>query len=188
MNATVEKITHQQYELVAQNPDYKNIPTEEDMHAIAVLKAIVEHQDIFIHRQFMRAEIPELFGLEFNKAVWESGHITPKNRDEQFLLVTLNKQGKIQAHQYHDKFEDPETFKWQSQASTTIKSKKGQVILHHEKVHLFVRKNKLENKKAAPFYYLGRIDYQSHSGEKPLDVTWQLQVPLPNSLFEHFSF
>jgi superfamily II DNA or RNA helicase/HKD family nuclease/SOS-response transcriptional repressor LexA len=185
---TVEKITHQQYELVAQNPDYKNIQTEEDMHAIAVLKAIVEHQDIFIHRQFMRAEIPELFGLEFNKAVWESGHITPKNRDEQFLLVTLNKQGKIQAHQYHDKFVDAKTFKWQSQASTTIKSKKGQAILHHEKVHLFVRKNKLENKKAAPFYYLGRVDYQSHSGEKPLDVTWQLQVPLPKGLFEHFSF
>jgi superfamily II DNA or RNA helicase/SOS-response transcriptional repressor LexA len=184
----VNKLAHQQYELIAQNPDYENIPTEEDMHPIAILKSVVEHQDVFIHQQFMRADIPPLFGLEFNKSVWEAGHIIPKNRNEQFLLVTLNKQGKVQAHQYHDKFEDAKTLKWQSQATTKVESKKGQAIISHEKVHLFVRKNKLHNGKAAPFFYLGLVNYKSHSGEAPMDVVCNLEISLPDALLTYFSF
>lgn len=35
-------------------------------------------------------------------SVWEAGHIIPKNRDDQFLFVTLNKQGRNLEQQYHD--------------------------------------------------------------------------------------
>ena len=184
----VNKLAHQKYELVAQNPSYEDMPTEEDMHPIAVFKSLVEHQDVFLHQQFMRADIPPLFGLPFNKSVWETGHIIPRDRDEQFLLVTLNKQGKKLEQQYHDKFEDTTTLKWQSQAATKVDSKKGHAIINHQKVHLFVRKNKLHNGKAAPFYYLGLVTYKSHTNEKPMDVVWNLEVPLSRQLFEFFNF
>ena len=63
----------------------------------------------------MREEIPELFNLEFNKGIWEQGHVCPKAIDEQILLVTLNKRNHGKEHRYHDYFIDSNTFHWQSQ-------------------------------------------------------------------------
>jgi hypothetical protein len=39
---------------------------------------------------------------------------------------------------------------------------------------------------ASPFYYLGKLDYQTHQGEAPMNVTWKLQKPLPTKLFDYF--
>lgn len=183
---TVKKLAHQQYELVAQNPEYQPMVTDSDMHPLATLKSTIDPADVYTHQEFMRSEIPPLFGLEFTKAIWEAGHIRVKQRSDQFLLVTLNKQGKNIEHQYHDSFDSNTQFQWQSQAKTKLTSAKGKAILHHENVHLFVRKNKLLKGKAAPFYYLGKVNYQSHTGETPISVTWELITPIPDSLLEYF--
>lgn len=182
----VKKTGDQQYQLIPQNPDYDPIEAIGEMHTLAFLKDIVDPTDIYIHKELMRQEIPTLFGLEFNKGSWEAGHIKPKHSDEQFLLVTLNKQGKADEHQYHDYFVDQTTFHWQSQAKTTMNSIKGKALQHHSDVHLFVRKNKLTASKASPFYYLGKVDYQMHQGEAPMNITWKLQTPIPNQLLGHF--
>jgi superfamily II DNA or RNA helicase/HKD family nuclease/SOS-response transcriptional repressor LexA len=181
----VSKIGDQQYRLIAQNDDYEPIDANEDMKTLAFLKAVIDPADVYIHKEFMRQEIPSLFGLEFNKGSWESGHVRPKDCDEQFLLVTLNKQGKASEHQYHDYFVDQTTFHWQSQASTRSDSAKGRALQKHGNVHLFVRKNKLTGGTASPFYYIGKLDYQSHHGEAPMSVTWLLQSPLPPVLLSH---
>ena len=51
-------------------------------------------------------------------------------------------------------------------------------LIEHEKkgisIHLFVRENKLANKKAAPFRYYGPVRYQKHEGSAPMSVTWEL--------------
>jgi hypothetical protein len=139
----------------------------------------------------MRADIPPLFGLEFNKAIWETGHVCPKEITGQILLVTLNKQGKNRNEQYHDYFIDEETFHWQSQNSAGPTGKKGKGIIEHRaqgsEVHLFVRKNKLQDGKAGPFSYCGMVDYQSHKSEKPMNVTWRLQAPLSEQLYSYFT-
>jgi superfamily II DNA or RNA helicase/SOS-response transcriptional repressor LexA len=182
----VEKVGDQQYKLIAQNPDYEPMDADEEMQTLAFLKSVIDPADVYIHIEFMRQEIPPLFGMEFNKGSWESGHIKPKNCDDQFLLVTLNKQGRASEHQYHDYFIDPTTFHWQSQASTRSVSSKGRMIQQHDNVHLFVRKNKLgANKTASPFYYLGKVDYKSHQGEAPMNVIWKLQTPLPAALLNY---
>jgi hypothetical protein len=181
----VKKIGDQQYQLIAQNTDYELLETDENMKTLAFLKAVIDPADVYIHKEFMRQEIPSLFGLEFNKGLWESGHVRPKGCDEQFLLVTLNKQGKASEHQYHDYFVDQTTFHWQSQASTRSNSAKGQALQKHGNVHLFVRKNKLTGGTASPFYYIGKVDYRSHHGEAPMNVTWSLQTPLPTELLNH---
>ena len=54
------------------------------------------------------------------------------------------------------------------------------------KVFLFVRKNKLERGKGAPFYYCGNVSYQAHEGEKPMSVKWLLDRPLSEELFDLF--
>jgi len=183
---SVNKLSQGQYELVAQNSDYEPMKATEDMATFARLKDVIDPMDLYLHKSFMRADIPGLFGLEFNKGAWEAGHVCPKNHDDQFLLVTLNKQGKNVDHQYHDYFESGETFHWQSQNMTAPSGGRGQRLINHQangsKLHLFVRKNKLEAKKGAPFYYCGTVNYVSHEGEKPMSVVTGLDCELSEYL------
>jgi hypothetical protein len=37
------------------------------------------------------------------------------------------------------------------------------------------------------FWFLGPATYVSHEGERPMAVTWQLDVPLPGDLFAQFA-
>ncbi|TGD72519.1 DUF3427 domain-containing protein [Mangrovimicrobium sediminis] len=177
--------------LVAQNPSYPDIPVTAKIALIAELRKKIDPLDLQLHQAFLRADIPPLFGLEFSKAIWETGHVCPKEISEQILLVTLNKQGKNANEQYHDYFLDDHTFHWQSQNSTAPGGKRGKGIVEHKRlgsaVHLFIRKHKLLDGKAAPFIYCGRVDYESHNSEKPMNVTWKLQSPLPNSLLSYFA-
>ncbi|MDG1206305.1 MAG: DUF3427 domain-containing protein, partial [Pseudomonadales bacterium] len=178
------------YDLVANNPDYETIPHNDAMNTIARLRTIVDPTDLYLHNSFMREEIPALFGLEFNTGLWQSGHVCPKGHPDQYLFVTLNKQSHAVDHRYHDYFIDRQTFHWQSQNSTTPKGAKGKRIVNHVKndgrVFLFVRKNKLERGKGAPFYYCGNVSYQTHEGEKPMSVKWLLDRPLSEELFDLF--
>ena len=139
-----------QYDLIAQNPDYETIRADESMRTFARLKEIIDPFDLYLHRSYMRAEIPPLFGLEFNKGVWEQGHVCPKAIDEQILLVTLNKRNHNKEHRYHDYFKDSNIFHWQSQNRSTEENNSGLKIINHvvnqSSVHLFVRKHKLANK------------------------------------------
>jgi len=178
------------YDLLARNSSFPVFQANEEMRTFARLKFVINPLSLALHQSFMREKIPGLFGYEFKKGAWESGHVTIKGSIDQFLFVTLNKQGKQQEHQYHDYFKDKHHFHWQSQNSTDPKSGKGKRIINHEKdgsdVYLFVRKNKLEGKTAAPFVYCGTLIYQSHSGAKPMDVEWRLDDPLTDELLEYF--
>ena len=114
----------------------------------------------------------------------------PNGSDDQFILVTLNKQGKAADHQYHDYFTDVATFHWQTQNSVGPDGGRGKGLINHKangsKLHLFVRKNKLEAKKAAPFYYCGPMEYVSHEGEKPMSVVTGLDHELDEYLKMEF--
>ena len=145
-----------------------------------------------LHKEYMRADIPPLFGHEFNEAIWNSGFVTPKGFKDIYLLVTLDKSGKSQEHQYSDYFIDKNTFFWQSQNSNEPKSGKGKRLLTHQldgaEVHLFVRKyGKLKGGTAAPFISCGTVKYMSHEGTKPMNVRWKLDDALPESLMKKFN-
>jgi superfamily II DNA or RNA helicase/SOS-response transcriptional repressor LexA len=178
------------YVLEAWNKDYEDIPASEEMRTFARFRSLVDPLDFMIHKQLMRENIPSLFGHAFNRGLWESGHILLKENKDQILLVTLNKQGKIAGHRYHDYFIDESHFHWQSQNSTTPENKRGIAIINHAKdnsrIHLFVRKYKLAGKTAAPFYYCGTLQYQQHKNSAPMSVIWELDTPLSSDLIEQF--
>tara|TARA_R110002110_G_scaffold415748_1_gene654845 strand:+ start:80282 stop:83413 length:3132 start_codon:yes stop_codon:yes gene_type:complete len=186
----VETAVDGDFVLAAQNPSYPEMPLTPEIALVARLKCVIDKLELQLHQPFMRADIPPLFGLEFNKAIWETGHVCPKATNYQILLVTLNKQGKNKSEQYHDYFVDEKTFHWQSQNSTSPTGKRGRGIIEHRAigshVQLFVRKNKLQEGKAAPFIYCGQVDYQGHTSEKPMNVTWILQTPLSSALYSYF--
>ncbi|HBN74462.1 MAG TPA: hypothetical protein DD473_01310, partial [Planctomycetaceae bacterium] len=53
-------------------------------------------------------------------------------------------------------------------------------------VHLFIRKRKVLDGKAAPFIYCGEVDFESWEGEKPISVVWRLQESVPIKLWKTF--
>lgn len=170
------------YVLRANNPDYADMPVTEELReqlrTFARLRAVLDPLEMAVGQRLMREEIPPLFGVEFNTGSWNVGHVFLADAKSHVLLVTLNKQGKAEEHRYLDHWIDERTFHWQSQNSTTPDNKRGREIIEHEKrglsVHLFVREDRKQAGKAAPFTYHGPVRYRSHSGSAPMSVVFEL--------------
>lgn len=139
--------------------------------------------------EYMRAEIPPLFGMEFSSQRWERGIVSVE--DTTFLLVTLNKKGKADEHQYADTFVSNEQLSWVSQNQMKRANPSSQKLLHHEKesrqVFLFVRgQGKTPQGKAAPFVFCGNVKFVEWEGDNPITVQWRLENPLPDTIFDLF--
>lgn len=134
-------------------------------------------------REYMREEIPPLFGAVFNPGNWNSGMVA---LDKNLILLTTLKKGSLSAgNHYEDRFLSPSRMQWQSQSQTRQASRHGKILSgdmpdHH--VHLFVRSEKLRGKTAAPFLYLGIPRFAGWHGERPITIDWDLPEPVP----EHF--
>ena len=140
-------------------------------------------------KAYSREQIPKLFGLEFSGAVWNKGFV--RRDDKTFLLVTLDKAGKAEEHQYEDHFESADVFEWQSQNQTRRDSPTGESIAQHEslgiEIHLFVRaKSKTAAGTANPFVYCGPVRFVSWEKDSPITVTWRLGEPVPERLQTEF--
>ncbi|MEA1975269.1 MAG: DUF3427 domain-containing protein [Bacillota bacterium] len=46
------------------------------------------------------------------------------------------------------------------------------------KILLFVREYKNENSYTQPYYFLGKVNYVSHQGSKPMSIVWRLEEPM----------
>jgi hypothetical protein len=134
-------------------------------------------------REYMREEIPPLFGLRFGTGSWHQGFVV-KGRHV-FLLVTLKKDDFIKDHQYEDRFLSPTRLRWRSQNQTNPQSRAGQIISGAEagySIHLFVRPAKKRGQGAAPFIYCGDVEFVSWDGSEPITVEWRLTSPVPPHL------
>ncbi|MCM2370618.1 DUF3427 domain-containing protein [Rhodopirellula sp. ICT_H3.1] len=135
-------------------------------------------------RHYMREDIAPLFGLSFSTAIWNQGFVVAGGHV--FLLVTLDKGGLNKDHRYEDHFLSEGRFQWQSQNRTKQDSKHGRIIKNAKaegfEIHLFIRKLKVLDGKAAPFVYCGPVDFESWEGEKPISITWSLREPVPEEL------
>ena len=108
-----------------------------------------------------------------------------KNLD--VFFVTLNKADKDYSPttMYKDYSINEHLFHWQSQSTTTAQSKTGQRYIHHRqqgsRVLLFVRefKNDRISNGAAAYTYLGTANYVSHEGDRPMNIIWDLDHPIP---------
>lgn len=80
-------------------------------------------------------------------------------------------------------------FHWQSQSRTTDRSDTGQRYIHHKrlkhKILLFVREDRTnQGNLTEPYLFLGTADYVSHTGSRPMSITWQLHCPMPAHLLQ----
>jgi hypothetical protein len=90
---------------------------------------------------------------------------------------------------YEDYAISDRLFHWQSQSTTSEGSSTGRRYINHARtgntILLFVRENrKLEDGLSAPYSFLGPIRYVSHTGSRPMSITWELEHPMPANLLE----
>jgi len=106
----------------------------------------------------------------------------------EIMFVTLEKSH----HRFSPmtRYEDYELserlFHWQSQSGTSPESEAGQRYIQQRdngwRFLLFVR--------PAPqdaFTYLGPVRYRSHTGSRPMSITWELEVPIPGTFVQKYA-
>ena len=139
-----------------------------------------------LHCTYTRDQI--LVALDFMKpsSLREGVKWLPEKQLDVFFL-TLNKSEKDYSPttMYNDYSINSELFHWQSQSTTSESSATGQrYILHKErgsKILLFVREFKSDRKfgTTEAYTYLGTANYVSHTGSRPMNITWKLDNPIP---------
>ena len=139
-----------------------------------------------LHCTYTRDQL--LVALDFLKpaTVREGVKWLPEKQLDVFF-VTLNKADKDYSPttMYNDYSINESLFHWQSQSTTAENSATGQRYIHHRergsKVLLFVREFKSDRitNGAEAYTYLGTASYVSHTGSRPMNVTWKLDRPIP---------
>jgi len=61
------------------------------------------------------------------------------------------------------------------------------VYIHHAHagsgILLFAREHKVYELGTAPYLFLGTAQYVSHTGDRPIAITWRLDRPMPTEAF-----
>ncbi len=103
------------------------------------------------------------------------------------FFVTLNKSDKDYSPttMYNDYSINEVLFHWQSQSTTSDTSATGRRYIEHRqngsRILLFVREFKSDRVSggAAAYTFLGTAKYVSHTGSRPMNITWKLDRPIP---------
>ncbi|MEM7419218.1 MAG: DUF3427 domain-containing protein [Pseudomonadota bacterium] len=143
---------------------------------------------IRLHARYVREQILVGFGAAtFEKQPnSREGVFNIREQNIELLFVTLNKNDKqfSPTTMYHDYAINEDLFHWQSQNSARPDRGKGlEYVTHKEKgkrLFLFVREqSKDEFGRTMGFVNFGEIDYVSHTGSQPMNVTWKLRNSMP---------
>jgi len=144
-----------------------------------------------VHARYTRLEILAAFdvGAGTKVAPWQTGiRWIPEARTD-LLAFTLDKTDGVfsPTTRYRDYAISRELIHWESQSVTRAESDTGIRYRHHlaqgTDVLLFARLR--QNDRA--FWFLGPATYVSHTGERPMAITWRLRSSLPGDLFAAFA-
>ena len=107
------------------------------------------------------------------------------------LLVTINKAERDYSPttRYEDYPISPTLFQWESQSRTATNSPTGQRYINHarrgSKVVLFVREDRDDDRaESNPYVCLGLAHHVSHKRDRPMQIVWELERPMPTELFQ----
>ena len=146
---------------------------------------VARAENLTLWHEYQRDQIAPYFGAVFNTGSWNAGIVVLKETRAMILLVTMDKGSMSVGSHYADQFASPIRFVWQTQTSTRRDDMRGRIISGKEpgwSVHLFLRKSKLRDGRAAPFRYAGPVRFAGWEGEAPITVQWGLEAPVPRQL------
>jgi superfamily II DNA or RNA helicase len=145
-----------------------------------------------VHARYSRIEILAGMGLGGDRAriaAWQSGVYEAKPANAELFAFTLDKSsgGFSPTTRYRDYAISRTLIHWESQSITREDSPTGLRYRNHERdgrtILLFTRLRADDR----AFWFLGPATYRGHVGEKPMAITWELDVPLPGDLYAAFA-
>ena len=87
---------------------------------------------------------------------------------------------------YNDYAKNSQLFNWESQSTTGVDSPTGKRYINdrreEHKVLLFVRESKNQYSHASPYIFLGNAKYLSHKRNKPIQIVWKMDHPIPERI------
>lgn len=121
-------------------------------------------------------------------ATTQTGRLWDEEKNTELFFVTLDKSDKAfsPSTRYEDYAVSPTRFHWQSQSTTSETSAIGQRYVKQKengaRFLLFVRE-----KTEDPFVFLGPLKYVTHTGSRPMSISWDLEHPIPARFFENYA-
>jgi superfamily II DNA or RNA helicase/HKD family nuclease len=160
-------------------------------HAHAVESPrIVPEWPLHFHRRYDRREVQTASGdmTPHRKRNHREGVLRLSDLKTELFFVTLDKsEGSFSpTTSYRDYAISRDHFHWETQNSAAEDTPTGrryiQQLENAWRFLLFVRETPGD-----AFVALGPVRYVSHTGERPMGITWKLNVPMPAALFEKFA-
>ncbi|MBA3523642.1 MAG: DUF3427 domain-containing protein, partial [Geodermatophilaceae bacterium] len=144
-----------------------------------------------IHARYSRIEILSAVGVGSGAkvAAWQSGVYDAGPAGADLLAFTLDKSsgGFSPTTRYRDYAISSHLIHWESQSATRADGSTGQRYQRHEQmgrsIFLFARLRQSDR----AFWFLGPAVYRRHVGERPMGITWELEVPLSGDLHAAFA-
>ncbi len=164
------------------------------LHHTRVLVRDIPHDEsipLALHAAYTRDELLIAIGhgsFDAPRQVRE-GVVRVPGRDLELLFVTLDKTEDAYSPttMYEDYAISDSLFHWQTQSTVSVDSPTGQRYLNHQSLGHTILLTVREHRKrpdglAAPYAYLGPVEYVSHSGSRPINIVWRLRTPMPARL------
>jgi superfamily II DNA or RNA helicase/HKD family nuclease len=144
------------------------------------------------HGRYSREEI--VAALDYARLTrlpnsFREGVLWAEEWESDAFLITLNKSETDYSPttMYQDYAISPSLFHWETQSRTSASSPTGQRYLNHARqgtnILLFSREHKVYELGTAPYLCLGTGQYVSHTGDRPIAITWRLDRPMPTETF-----
>ena len=138
---------------------------------------------LHVHASYARSEILAAFGVGdgAQEVTWREGvRWVPGERTDVFLITADKTTGQFSpTTRYRDHAISRRLFHWESQSRTTSDSPSGRRYQTHEEGNSYVVLFARHRQDDRAFVCLGSARYVRHEGECPMQVTWELDVPIP---------
>ncbi|WP_407332307.1 DUF3427 domain-containing protein [Enterovibrio sp. 27052020O] len=169
--------------------EWKLAQTKHDQPAMPSLPNV----PLRLHARYAREQILVGFGATTfeHQPPSREGLFNIKDQNIELFFVTLDKNEKqfSPTTMYHDYAINESLFHWQSQNSARPDRGRGKEYIDHREIgkrlFLFVREQtKDKYGRTMGFVNYGEVEYVSHTGSQPLSITWKLQTPMPNFMWQ----
>jgi hypothetical protein len=154
--------------------------------------ALFAEVPLALHARYTRDEVLAALGRSTlaKPFTHREGPFWDVTTNTDYFFITLEKSERYYSPstRYRDYAISPDIFHWESQSQTREQSERGQRYIHHaqrgSRVMLLVRpSNKDAWSRTQPFTFLGPATYVSHTGERPMAITWRLNRAMPMDVF-----
>ncbi|GAB3025710.1 DEAD/DEAH box helicase [Spirosoma pulveris] len=149
-------------------------------------------QPLRVYGRYTRDQILAAFNIHTftRRSSSREGVVYSPELQTELLFVTLHKSAKDYSPTtlYNDYAVSEDQFHWQTQNRVSPNTPTGQSYIKHREqekhILLFVREAN-ENQYGANFGYvfLGKVNYLSHEGARPMNINWGLEEALPAYLW-----